>query len=76
MKIILNNKNYAHNISRNGPDNIWILSGSHKFWKHKYNQSYTVNLQTQNELKTQVRIYIRTTTTVIVIHHHHQHQHQ
>ena len=62
-----------------------MLCGLHKFWKHKYNQLYTVNLQ--NELKTQVRIYdisrvsnnnnIRTTTTtVIVIHHHHQHQHQ
>ena len=44
-----------NDISRIGPDNIWILCGSHKFWKYKYNQLYTVNLQ--NELKTQVRIY-------------------
>jgi len=47
--------NYMNNISRIGADNIWVLCGSHKFWKHKYNQLFTVNLQ--NELKTQIRIY-------------------
>eukprot|EP00485_Elphidium_margaritaceum_P012634 CAMPEP_0202698716 /NCGR_PEP_ID=MMETSP1385-20130828/11954_1 /ASSEMBLY_ACC=CAM_ASM_000861 /TAXON_ID=933848 /ORGANISM="Elphidium margaritaceum" /LENGTH=982 /DNA_ID=CAMNT_0049355483 /DNA_START=35 /DNA_END=2980 /DNA_ORIENTATION=- len=35
--------------------NIWMLCGSHKFWKHKYNQLFTVNLQ--NEQRTQIRIY-------------------
>ena len=46
---------YLSNCSRISGDNIWVLCGSHKFWKHKYNQLYTVNLR--NECRTAIRIY-------------------
>ncbi len=46
---------YLKEISRISDDNIWILCGSYKFWKHKYNQLFTVNLQ--NECHTQKRTY-------------------
>ena len=38
---------YLESSGRIGRDNIWVLCGSHKFWKHKYNQLYTVNLRNE-----------------------------
>ncbi len=40
---LMDSVSYLNIISRISQDNIWILCGSHKFWKHKYNQLFTVN---------------------------------
>ena len=40
--------------NRINSNNLFMLCGSHKFWKHKYNQLYTVNVATN--IRTNIRI--------------------